>query len=1131
MKRPVVVLLLVFLGAAALATWLFPRAFPTIAIERRIDRSAALQRADAFLARYDLAPDSARRAIEFAADDSLRTFVELDGGGKDSLDALLRDGQVDLFRWTARAFVAGEVREARVHLSPSGQVRAFRQVLPDSLVRPALDSAAARARADSVLAEWLGESLADWSLRSGSWLARQPGGRIDRTFTYERRDRAVAGAPLRLDIVIAGDLVAEARRYVVIPESFGRRYAEMRSANDLLALLATLGMLGLIVAAMVSLRRYARERLVRWREPLVVGAIGGVLLAAASVNQLPANWMAYDTAGSAALHQAMGILAAVAVGGGGMLLLTLTLAAAEALTRQAFPWHLDWWAAWRYRGSVEVAGRVAGGYVTAAAGFAWVTLFYVVTRRVFGWWVPSALIDDPNLIATPMPWVAGVALAFQAAISEEALFRAVPLSLLALQVARHRNRDAWMAAGVVATAILFGFAHSNYPSWPPYSRGVEIFLEACVWGVLFLRFGLLVPVVAHFAYNLVLFGLFATAGTGAAYRVSAVVLVTVLLSPALAVAWARLRAGGWVPLGDDAWFAQWRPAASPAPPVAPLAAPSPRGAPLRARRLAMALPVIALAGVLARPAPRLAGPAFTADRARAAAVADSMLAGRAPPDAGWRPLTAVGTDTVRHWRRFLRQHGAESLAVSLAGDYAVPAWWTVRWVRPGGSLEERTEEWRVRVHPDGRPFDVRHVIPESAARASVPDDSVRALARGALRAGGLARDRLHEIGFTETARPARRDVTVTYVDSGVALPGGATARVWVTVAGDEVLSARRGVALPEAFVRRQRRAEELGTAAGGACALGALGLIVWGIVRGRRRPFVIDDDPPRSLVLGAGAVLLLLFAGDAAQSVPRLLFQYDTAMTWTTFLTTTAATQVLGLAGVLAVLVLWFLVNGLRRRVGIPLRLPAGGRLPDELLAGLALGSVPLVAAIPGRLLRADALPSAPGTLLDRALPGLEPMLAMVPGAVYLVLMMALPVLAVRAFHDRRGPRQALGGAVLLMAAGAAIGLRHFTGGGLDLARDAAALVTAVAALAAVAAWGGVSVRTWFIASFSLAALQALPEAIASPTVLERTGWWLATALGVALVWLLVRYPAGDPRARPHEGERSVPAQDVEGVA
>src|SRR5689334_21036347 len=157
MRRPAVLLLIITVVAAAAAMWLFPRALPLLAIQDRIGRDEALQRADSFIVANKLAPDSARRAIEFTSDDSLRTFIELAGGGKDTLDALIRGRDVALYSWAIRAFVPGDIREVRLRLSPDGRLIGVSRVLPDSLVRPAVDESRGRLIADSLLATWLGE--------------------------------------------------------------------------------------------------------------------------------------------------------------------------------------------------------------------------------------------------------------------------------------------------------------------------------------------------------------------------------------------------------------------------------------------------------------------------------------------------------------------------------------------------------------------------------------------------------------------------------------------------------------------------------------------------------------------------------------------------------------------------------------------------------------------------------------------------------------------------------------------------------------------------------------------------------------------------------------------------------------
>jgi membrane protease YdiL (CAAX protease family) len=315
----------------------------------------------------------------------------------------------------------------------------------------------------------------------------------------------------------------------------------------------------------------------------------------------------------------------------------LVMAAAEALTRRAFPAHYDWYAGGRHAGAPPVAARLLGGYVLAAFGFAYVTMFYLGTRSALGWWVPTESLDDPNQIATPLPWVSALGTSLFAGTWEEAVFRAVPLALLSLWVRDRPGRRWWMAAGVVVTALTFGFGHANYPSWPAYSRGVELFAEAVLWAVLYLRVGLPTTVVAHTLYDLTWFGLFALHGRGPAYRTSAAAVLAAGALPALVVAvgWWRARAAGgalavprlgdWRPSGARGWDAPGVDAAGVEAPGSDASGardtilreePVPEAARV-SPRLRLAAAAVVATGVLAAvvaPLPERAGPGYTAPR-------------------------------------------------------------------------------------------------------------------------------------------------------------------------------------------------------------------------------------------------------------------------------------------------------------------------------------------------------------------------------------------------------------------------------------------------------------------------------------------------------------------------------------
>src|SRR5882672_70777 len=130
--RIAVVVAAVAVAAAGVAAWLFPRAMPIIALEQSLTRDIALSRADSFFRAHELAPAAARTAVRFHGNDSLRTFIELAGGGHDSLNALVRGRDVAPFLWSVRAFVAGDPREARVDFAPDGRIIAFDRKLAEA---------------------------------------------------------------------------------------------------------------------------------------------------------------------------------------------------------------------------------------------------------------------------------------------------------------------------------------------------------------------------------------------------------------------------------------------------------------------------------------------------------------------------------------------------------------------------------------------------------------------------------------------------------------------------------------------------------------------------------------------------------------------------------------------------------------------------------------------------------------------------------------------------------------------------------------------------------------------------------------------------------------------------------------
>src|SRR6185436_3104664 len=231
----------------------------------------------------------------------------------------------------------------------------------------------------------------------------------------------------------------------------------------------------------------------------------------------------------------------------------LVFMAAESLTRRAFPWQPQLWRVWSPDAAPTraVLGRTAGGYLFVPIELALVALFYFASNRWLGWWQPSEVLTDPNILSAAIPALMPIAISLQAGFMEECLFRAVPLALGPLIGAHFGRRRLGIGIAMVLQALIFGAAHANYPGFPAYSRLVELFVPSMLWAAIFLRFGLLSTILLHALYDLSLFAipLFLVDAPGAGTQ-RALVFAAGLV-PLAIVAWRRAQAGHWTELPES----------------------------------------------------------------------------------------------------------------------------------------------------------------------------------------------------------------------------------------------------------------------------------------------------------------------------------------------------------------------------------------------------------------------------------------------------------------------------------------------------------------------------------------------------------------------------------------------------
>ena len=79
--------------------------------------------------------------------------------------------------------------------------------------------------------------------------------------------------------------------------------------------------------------------------------------------------------------------------------------------------------------------------------------------------------------------------------------------------------------------MVWAFGHSTYPIYPVYVRGIELTIAGFVFGWIFLRYGLVTMLVAHYAIDAILLAMPLLLAAGGTYLVYGLVAIAFAALP------------------------------------------------------------------------------------------------------------------------------------------------------------------------------------------------------------------------------------------------------------------------------------------------------------------------------------------------------------------------------------------------------------------------------------------------------------------------------------------------------------------------------------------------------------------------------------------------------------------------
>ncbi len=891
-----------------------PTAMSMLQVDITMSRGGSLRAADSLHTHLGIELDDYRQTTSFTSDSHFQNYIELKAGGKKVLTKILESGEYKPYYWYIRHFKEGETREFRSYFTPEGELYGFHEKVPENEEGPALNRDAAIAIAKTSAKEQWYIDPARYTLIESAQ-NEQPNGRIDHTFTFEMNDDEIAvdigEANYRLIITISGDRLTSLRHTTRVPESFSNEFQEMYSFNMTLTIVA-MGLMVLIYGTVmiIWLVNYLKQRMLLFKPSLKWALVVGIFSLISGLSYFSFYWLSYDTSTSANNYFLQQILYLLMGTIFTSVIIFLILAIAEALTRQAFPQQIQFWKLMDkdVASSKTVLGYVIGAYLLVPMNLAFIAAFYLFATTRLGWWIPSGIYENPNVLGALLPSVSAINIGIYAGIMEEALFRAVPLATLAIVGTKLNKRTLFLTIGIIVQIFIFSASHASYPQQPYYFRLVELIIPSLMFAFLYLRLNLVMAILVHFAFNASLGGLSFFTMQAPGLWFDRVLFVLLFFLPLFFVLFRRWQAGDWRSDRKSSFinsiyrflFVNWREV-----PKNKLNAsfqeelsnvvqatgqdetemdikdqsadtgnrtetdkPDKNKRYLTVMKAAPLAIIIYLAGwfILTNydrpgdiPQPRLEIRAQEAVELADQALTE-WLGSDIPDEFSPYPNIFQIPKRVRHF--VINKNGKDAYS-DLKDKYLFEDAWRVNYKRFAGDLVERTEQFNVYLTSDGEVFNIYHRIAEDLEGPQLSEDEARELTMKALRAlPDYDQMGIREVSVTPRERPHRMDWTFTYTDTlNLALEIGEP-RIWVSITGDNISSVSRSVFIPEESEReissQLLQADTFDTIAFIILALLLLSGIIIGVIKTARKELDIPSFKWIFLTIFVFSILYIL---------------------------------------------------------------------------------------------------------------------------------------------------------------------------------------------------------------------------------------------------------------------------------
>ena len=503
-----------FLSIISIAVW-FKFSYPQLAIANfSVDRAKATNIAVNYLKNNRVDVESFQRATIFSMDRKTNRYLQKTVGFE-GLAKFIKDHDFDLFYWLIRFFKENTKEEYLVEVSSStGEILGFLHTIDNNEARREIKRDEARAQAKEFLKrKFKGFNPDECTLRRNYAIHRD--NRSDFFFSWQKNSVNIpwseepdtgTGKLLTKAKITGDELLAFSKNVFLIPNQFSR---DMHSRKDL-----SRNIMVVIKILIMALFTYGIFLIIMRQNHLAmhttkkfyinIVAISFILSLLAGFNQFESILFSYKT--TLAFNPYLwrnGINMII-----GALFITITMLI-PSLSGELLHYETS---AKKKKGSFlhyirstfasrRVAESIVLGYFVCIIMLGMQSFLFKIGQTYLGVWVEHQWVD--NISTAYLPFLAAFTIGYKASFSEEIMYRlyAIGLGKKIFNKINPGGGKTNILIVVVLTSLVWGFAHSSYPVFPVWFRGFEVTCLGLFLAFIYLKFGFISVLVAHYLFD------------------------------------------------------------------------------------------------------------------------------------------------------------------------------------------------------------------------------------------------------------------------------------------------------------------------------------------------------------------------------------------------------------------------------------------------------------------------------------------------------------------------------------------------------------------------------------------------------------------------------------------------------